>query len=542
MTNINTFQGDVFIHEYIKHTGDDNNLFGFSGTDTFKIATAGSDRLTVGSDGSVTVAERLYISEYMYHSGDNDTYIRFTDNNIGLYAGGSHKIGINATNTQFYSDIYMTQYIFHYSDNNTYFGFPSNDTFAIYTNSSERFQIDSSGRIYMGNRISGLNFPDVLTIADTRNADNWSVHNTMFKVCHKPNNQNNHYGLSFAVSASRGDGIIQTYNQNAGAEYDLLLQPSGGKVGIATTNPHGRLHIGNGNGAVTNAFRRYFGGHVGFSGDVDGVGNMSIYCQQAIVTATVFIGITGSVHASDERIKKDITDIDDDLALERLRILKPKQYRYKDEITREHRDAVWGFIAQEVRETLPYATQLRTECLPNIYELANVSDSNVITFTNFDTSNLYSNTTVLRVFDIYDSEHLVNIAEVVDGASIRVREDLSEWIGSVDEHGNAITQIETTTVTLEEYEALDTTVQNSYVLDENNIYTKTTTNNVGNNLFVYGEQVDDYVFLRKDAIFTIATSALQAVDRQLQAEKVKIVTLETQVASILTRLDALESA
>ena len=70
----------------------------------------------------------------------------------------------------------------------------------------------------------------------------------------------------------------------------------------------------------------------------------------------------------------------------------------------------------------------------------------------------------------------------------------------------------------------------------------TTTNNVGNNLFVYGEQVDDYVFLRKDAIFTIATSALQAVDRQLQAEKVKIVTLETQVASILTRLDALESA
>ena len=269
---------------------------------------------------------------------------------------------------------------------------------------------------------------------------------------------------------------------------------------------------------------------------------MSIYCQQAIVTATIFIGISGSVHASDERIKKDITDIDDDLALERLRILKPKQYKYKDEITREQRDPVWGFIAQEVRETLPYATQLRTECLPNIYELANVSDSNVITFTNFDTSNLYSNTTVLKVFDVNDSEHLVNIAEVVDGTSIRVNEDLSELIGSVDEYGNVITQTETTTVTLEEYEALDLADQDGYVVDENNIYTKTTTNNVGDNIFVYGEQVDDYVFLRKDAIFTIATSALQAVDRQLQAEKVKIVTLETQVASILTRLDALESA
>ena len=55
MTNIKTFQGDVFIHEYIKHTGDDNNLFGFSGTDTFKIATAGSDRLTVSSSGTVNI-------------------------------------------------------------------------------------------------------------------------------------------------------------------------------------------------------------------------------------------------------------------------------------------------------------------------------------------------------------------------------------------------------------------------------------------------------------------------------------------------------
>jgi len=55
MTNINTFQGDVFIHEYIKHTGDDNNLFGFSGTDTFKIATAGVDAMTVNASQNVGI-------------------------------------------------------------------------------------------------------------------------------------------------------------------------------------------------------------------------------------------------------------------------------------------------------------------------------------------------------------------------------------------------------------------------------------------------------------------------------------------------------
>ena len=38
---------------------------------------------------------------------------------------------------------------------------------------------------------------------------------------------------------------------------------------------------------------------------------------------------------------------------------------------------------------------------------------------------------------------------------------------------------------------------------------------------MYGQQVDDFVFLKKDAIWTIATSALQEVDRQLQAEKMR---------------------
>ena len=46
-------------------------------------------------------------------------------------------------------------------------------------------------------------------------------------------------------------------------------------------------------------------------------------------------------------------------------------------------ERVWGLIIQEVTETLPYATQLRKDAIPNIYQSANVS-SNVITFTNFN--------------------------------------------------------------------------------------------------------------------------------------------------------------
>ena len=87
--------------------------------------------------------------------------------------------------------------------------------------------------------------------------------------------------------------------------------------------------------------------------------------------------MNGTLGASDERIKKDIVDVDDGSALEALRLLKPKRYKYRDIVARGS-DLVWGFIAQDVRDTLPHATQLRTESVPDIYETADVSGSNVL--------------------------------------------------------------------------------------------------------------------------------------------------------------------
>ena len=149
---------------------------------------------------------------------------------------------------------------------------------------------------------------------------------------------------------------------------------------------------------------------------------------------------------------------------------------------------------------------------------------------------------------------------MIDEHTIRVEEDLTEWTGSVDETGNVITEITTTTLTPEEYEALKDKAgcvanisgyQNANVvisIEEYNgledttgyeevieNYTKTTTIYPGTQLFVYGQEVDDFIFVKKEAIWTVATSALQEVDRQLQDTK-------AQLASVLARLDALESA
>ena len=62
----------------------------------------------------------------------------------------------------------------------------------------------------------------------------------------------------------------------------------------------------------------------------------------------------------------------------------------------------------------------------------------------------------------------------------------------------------------------------------------------GDKIFVYGQQVDDFVFLKKDAIWTVATSALQEVDRQLQAEKLRNDELQVRLQALEARIQALE--
>eukprot|EP00960_Hanusia_phi_P059452 764170-Hanusia_phi.AAC.1 len=76
-------------------------------------------------------------------------------------------------------------------------------------------------------------------------------------------------------------------------------------------------------------------------------------------TALKVIGSTWStgifITTSDERIKKDFVDLDDNECLNIVNQLKPRKYKYKDPIAKGTSDYVIGFIAQEVEEVLPHA-------------------------------------------------------------------------------------------------------------------------------------------------------------------------------------------
>ena len=186
----------------------------------------------------------------------------------------------------------------------------------------------------------------------------------------------------------------------------------------------------------------------------------------------------GYVAHSDERIKSNIVDIHDTTALDQLRQLQPKYYEYVDKV-KKGSSTVIGFIAQEVKEVVPQAVSMADGDIPNIYEMANVS-ANTITFTNFHTSDLDATSNTLVVFEGGEETRKdLTIVEVIDEHTIRV----------------------------------DTEVP-------------------GEDVFVYGQVVEDFHHLNKDYLWTIATSALQEVDRQLQAEKARNDALEARILAL----------
>ena len=198
--------------------------------------------------------------------------------------------------------------------------------------------------------------------------------------------------------------------------------------------------------------------------------------------ATVYLNRSGY---SDRRIKEDIKDIDDVSALNILRKIKPKTYKYK---LQPHKGTVYGFIAQDVREVLPYATNLTKLSAPFDREKfvnATILEDGMVNL-NGPCNDLEVGKMAYFYYESSTSTHDFEVTEIISPTQFRVRVDdgVSQWIG---------------------------------------------------NTMLVGKEVNDFHGIDKDAIFTIATAALQEVDRQQQSDKVRITTLETQLQAEKTK-------
>ena len=340
--------------------------------------------------------------------------------------------------------------------------------------------------------------------------------------------------VSHANYGSLGDWYIRS-NNNSGK---VIIQDSGGNVAIGTSSPIAKLHV-QGTSPVDiasgdNAFLYWQmtspGAYTFYTSSTAYDVPISIYASSKIATNADFVSSQGTYTASDSRIKRDIKELNDDDALVKLRQIQPKTYGYKDIGVRGEEEVI-GFIADEVEEVLPTAVKKTTLTIPNILEVVNVAESNIISFTNFSTSNL-SNTFTLECVDLRSSQdQYITIVKVIDDKTIQVKEDLSNWLGSFDEDGRLIVDTATSTLTPEEYEALENEEQEGYV-KKDDVYEKTTASYPGDNLYIRGERVNDFRTLKKEMLFAINFSATQELDRQLQAEKDKVASLEERLAAL----------
>ena len=254
----------------------------------------------------------------------------------------------------------------------------------------------------------------------------------------------------------------------------------GVRIGSTTDTPRCPLDVTGGGGTTQTGTRSYFQkGSTGISQDTGGFGNYGIFSDEAIGCGSFFLSTNGNFISSDTRIKKDVKTIDEAEALEKIRTIRPVNYKYIDE--RIHGDTIQsGFIAQEIEEVFPSSVKLMEKSIPNIYECVRVSDTYTITFPKSTPLNVGDG---IEFYGCFNVSRTTTITEVINDTTIKIKDDLSDEF--CDMSGNK----------------------------------------GGDCLFCFGVLVKDYHHLKYDEVFTVLLSAVKLMDK-------RITELEAQINKI----------
>ena len=205
--------------------------------------------------------------------------------------------------------------------------------------------------------------------------------------------------------------------------------------------------------------------------------------------------------SSDERIKKNITDIPGDVSLQMVRDIECKYYEYKD--TKLNANKTMGFIAQQVNTVLPTAVsiiseficseqRISTEHTWEPYQVINEDAASSVTKYKLTILDL-NETSGEQLYRFRVSDNLENGDEEIETISLK------------DEH-------------------------NSFIFDK--IY---------EHVFICGKHANDYHVLDYDKVFCLNIPATKEIDRIQQIEKERVSVLEEKTSTMKARLSEIES-
>ena len=283
---------------------------------------------------------------------------------------------------------------------------------------------------------------------------------------------------SLQFTVSSNNSSAPTSSSNA-----VMTMLRSGNVGIGTPSPTNPLHV-KGSTSVTIGAGYTWTNSNSFTAH-------SSYSQA--IGVRVENGIWSQYHifnSSDRRIKENIEDVPDNQALEQVRNIPCRYYEYRDKVSRGSEKTI-GFIAQEVKSILPMAVNIQKNIIPNVYKIISCEWTGNVMYSQ----ELGTVSGVKYRFYVGNSENDETEVEIV---------------GSSD---------------------------NTFTFEQQ-----------WTNVFCYGREVDDFHTIDKQKLFALNFSATQELDRQQQADKAKIQTLETTlvsqqtlIQSLMTRLEALEN-
>ena len=222
------------------------------------------------------------------------------------------------------------------------------------------------------------------------------------------------------------------------------------------------------------------------SGRKTNEGGHDIYLRYTIYADSNVVSNGSFYSLSDERTKTNVVELIHTQSLNIVRNLKPVTYEYID----RQGNKLLGFIAQELRESLPTAISLNKNYIPNIYELVKITNKNTIHLDNkckmdFDLKYKIIKLKFLEIdFEMRIKKELFGtIKEFIDDKTFTINEDLNEQF-----------------------------------------------------LVLYGQEVDDINCLDYNQTNVISISAIKQIDLELQETKETVLTHVQQIDAQQTQM------